>query len=100
MLVKLKFRPVYFLKELKTKTNVCKRSKRFFVRKWEAHDMQSYSHDKAPALYSWDLIGCQKIVILFECPPTFILDHQQFVCSSELYLLCRKLGGLKRFFKG
>ena len=65
-------------------------------------NMQSYLHDKAPTLYSGDLIQFQNFIILFECPPTFILNHQQSVRSSELYLLCRKLGGggLKRFLEG
>ena len=62
-------------------------------------NMQSYSHDKAPRLYSGDLIEFQNFIILFQCFPTFILNHQQSVRSSELYNL-PKFMRVKKIFGG
>ena len=109
--VKITSRQDYFIKELKTKNNIRKNSKRSL--------QASYLHDKAlqnlfrgdnrvSKLYNCSnkpvnaseeqLVSeyCTSHLFLFECIPMFILYHQHSARWSGLFnyfLLCRILGG-------
>ena len=116
--VKITSRQDYFIKELKTKNNVRKNSKRSL--------QASYLHDKAlqnlfrgdnrvSKLYNCSnkpvnaseeqLVSeyCTSCLFLLECTPTFILYHQHSARWSGLFnyfLLCRIFGGLKISLEG
>ena len=68
---------VYFPKELKAKNNVCKSSKRSLCA--NGNYTQSYSCDRAPTLYSWDII----VLKLYNCSNEPVNESEEQLVSAR-----------------
>ena len=64
-------------------------------------NMQSYSHDKAPTLYSGDLIEFQNYYHNFVWVPSYFYSESSTICTFKWTLLIMpKIRGVKNIFGG